>query len=247
MTVEFEYQKPGWKSVAEKKSDVVLQISNVSVTYSQMDFSKFPNMLPLVKIRCGEALVQTEFAKAPGTSMQWPDKFQMVLLKNKIFCDVHLLEPVKKMDEVIGTGLIRQQELTVGQETAKVDLSYRGKIVGILSFQYDYANPNLFKQEVKSKDVDIKKLHVSQEEQKKREILEKKKEIMKQKLWDMQMPKMINDFKTPKVQVIEKTAELRLPIIKTHDVITIPKQINLNYKNGIFGVGFSHWNSATSL
>lgn len=63
----------------------------------------------------------------------------------------------------------------------------------------------------------------------------------------MQMPKMINDFKTPKVQIVEKTSELRLPLIKTNDVITIPKALNQSYKNSIFGVGFSHWNSATSL
>lgn len=42
----------------------------------------------------------------------------------------------------------------------------------------------------------------------------------------MQMPKMINDFKTPKVQIVEKTSELRLPLIKTNDVITIPKALN---------------------
>lgn len=57
VTVELEYQKPEWTNVKEKPFTPNLKLSQIEVKYTELDSSAYPNMLPQVKVRCGENLV----------------------------------------------------------------------------------------------------------------------------------------------------------------------------------------------
>ena len=197
--------------------------------------------------------------------MKWSTKLDFALEEEmahdiKASIAVVMYNKETKFQETVGVAVLELNQLKVGDNRIERTLfmSYKGKFSGTMFLEYVKTLP--VKKKVKKLEFrDIKEISkLSEDDQKKKDILDQKKEQLGQKFFSFNAPKSTKIFiPDPKDLItIKEKAKIELPLIKYKDgsyELPIQKEIviksvdDYDYKNQIHGTGLTKWGSSGLL
>ncbi|KAL4442302.1 hypothetical protein ABPG74_005643 [Tetrahymena malaccensis] len=226
---------------------------------------------PQVLILWGSQIEKSSVLTDQSTSKpEWKELivFNSSSFDNKI--EVKLLDKNSKSeDDVIGYGyLVLESSVSDGGKfrSQKIELYNEDSLQGQMYIDFEFKLENQGKDSSKNDPLDVKKkTKPTEEEIKKKEMLQKRRELMKQSVMSYERNKsflpQIDDnsnifrVKTPAIRHSPSPAPKPPQAIKVAHSISLPKinykinvyEYNKLYKDSVFGLGMSNVHSAQSL